>query len=81
MTRIDVEPNPAVEGQPVTITVEGPGPWLVMGDPDGEVREHEPDSQGQIELTAPPGASGGTFTVMNSADPPVSQRVDIVRSG
>ncbi len=78
MPRIDVEPNPAVEGWPVTITVEGAGPWLIAREPDGAVTEYQPDAQGQIELLTPPGTSGQSFTVTNSGTPPDSARIDIV---
>jgi hypothetical protein len=78
MGRIDVSPDPAHEGQPVTITVTGPGPWLISRNPDGEIREYQANASGQIELTAPPGAGGESFTILNSEDPPAQARIDIV---
>lgn len=75
---IVVDPNPAVEGQPVTITVTGPGPWYVAGNPSGEVKEYRPDANNEIELLAPPGGAGESFTVTDFGDPPTNARIDIV---
>ena len=74
---IVVEPNPAVEGQPVTITVTGPGPWYVAGNPSGEITEYQPNPNNEIELLAPPGQAGGSFTITDYGDPPTSARIDI----
>ncbi|HLU38358.1 MAG TPA: hypothetical protein VK081_03175 [Planctomycetota bacterium] len=76
--RIKVDPNPAIEGQPVTITVTGPGPWFIAGDPDGEIREYQPGPNNEIELTAPPGRGGGTFTITDGNG--TSARIDIESS-
>lgn len=76
-SRIKVEPNPAQEGQTVTITVTGPGPWFIAGNPGGEIREYTADHNNQIELTAPPGAGGDSFTITDFGDPPTDARVDI----
>jgi hypothetical protein len=78
--QLEVEPNPAVEGQPVTITVTGSGPWYIGGNPDGELREYRPDRNQEIELTSPPGTAGGSFTVTDFGDPPTEARVNIVSS-
>ena len=74
---IVVEPNPAVEGQPVTITVTGPGPWSIAGNPDGEIKEYSPNQNNEIELLAPPGRAGGSFTITDFGDPPTDARIDI----
>lgn len=68
---VKVQPNPPVEGQPVTITVTGPGPFYVSCDPDGPLVKYTPDAHGEIELTSPPGSAGQSFTVSNYADPTV----------
>ncbi len=68
---VKVQPNPPVEGQAVTITVSGPGPFYVSRDPDGDIVKYTPDAQGEIELSSPPGSAGQSFTVSNYADPTV----------
>jgi hypothetical protein len=73
--RLVVEPDPAIEGQPVTITVTGPGPWTIAGNPDGELREYQPDQNNEIELSAPPGRGGGSFTITDGNG--TSARIDI----
>jgi hypothetical protein len=78
---VSVQPNPPVEGQPVTITVTGPGPFYVSRDPDGDLTRYDADAQGEIELTTPPGAAGQSFTVSNYADPPVDGRFTIAPPG
>ncbi|MEZ5963852.1 MAG: hypothetical protein R3F56_08415 [Planctomycetota bacterium] len=75
---IKVEPNPAIEGQAVTIVVTGPGPWYVAGNPGGEIVEYTPDANNEIELLTPPGQAGGSFTVTDFGDPPTNARIDIV---
>ncbi|HLU37984.1 MAG TPA: hypothetical protein VK081_01285 [Planctomycetota bacterium] len=75
-----MDPNPAVEGQPVTITVTGPGPWYVVPNPSGEPKEYKPDAHNEIELLAPPGNAGGSFTITDFGDPATEIRVDIVSS-
>jgi len=76
--RIVVDPDPAIEGQPVRITVTGPGPWFVAGNPDGEIVEKVPDQNNEIELLEPPGQAGGSFTITDFGDPPTDARIDIV---
>lgn len=77
-SEIKVEPDPAIEGQPVTIIVTGPGPWYVAGNPGGEIVEHRPDNNNEIELLAPPGQAGSSFTITDFGDPPTNVRIDIV---
>lgn len=74
---VTVNPNPPVEGEALTITVTGPGPFYISRDPDGDLVKHTPDAQGEIELSAPPGSAGQSFTVSNYADPPVDGRFTI----
>jgi len=76
---IRIDPDPAVEGQLVTITVPATaqGPWYVSLDPSGEVTEVTPDAQGQVEIM-PPGGGGDSFTVTNFDDPPTGSSFDIV---
>ena len=74
---IRIEPDPAVEGQYVTITVTGSGPWYVARDPGGELTEITPNANGEVEIVTP-GSSGGTFTVTNTTEPIVSNSFAIV---
>jgi hypothetical protein len=71
---INVDPNPAVEGQPVTITVTGPGPWYVTGNPNGDIVEYTPNQNLEIELASPPAGAGASFTVTDFGDPPSDVR-------
>lgn len=77
---IRIEPDPAVEGQLVTITVTGQGPWYVARNPSGELVEIQPDANGEAEI-ATPGVGGETFTVMNTSEPFVNEFFDIVSPG
>lgn len=74
---ITIHPNPAVDGQPVTITLPRGGTWHVSVDGSGEVRTIRADENQQIEITlsAP---NGGTFTVSDGANPPTDASFDIV---
>lgn len=74
---IRIEPDPAVEGQLVSITVTGTGPWYVARDPSGELTEITPDANGEVEIRTP-GVGGETFTVMNTSEPYVNDFFDIV---
>lgn len=74
---VTVEPNPPIEGQGVTITVTGSGPFYINLDPDGDLVAYSPDSHGEIELLQPPGSAGQSFTVSNYDDPPVDGRFTI----
>lgn len=74
---IRIQPDPAVEGQLVTITVTGTGPWYVARDPSGQLTEITPDANGEAEITTP-GVGGETFTVMNTSEPFVNEFFDIV---
>jgi hypothetical protein len=59
-----VEPNPAVEGQPVTITVDGPGPysWSVDGQTAWERLPIDPETR-QGRITLPPSSGGSVLNV------------------
>lgn len=74
-----IDPDPAVEGQMVTITVPATaqGPWYVSLDPSGTLTEVTPDAQGQIEIMTP-GRGGDTFTVTNFDDPPTGASFRVV---
>lgn len=74
---VRVEPSPPVEGQLVTITVAGPGPWYVATNPTGELVEVRPDTNGEVEIRTPASA-GGSFTVTNAGDPAVPESFDVV---
>jgi hypothetical protein len=78
---VTAEPNPPIEGQGVTLTVTGRGPFYMSRDPDGDLIELTPNSDNVIELGQPPGTAGQTFTVTNFGDPPVEGRFTIAPSG
>lgn len=67
---ITTVPNPPVEGQSVVITVPHSGPWLISRDGSGEYSEVTADSRGEIDLPAPPGTGGQSFTISDGRDPP-----------
>ena len=75
---VTIDPNPAVEGQPVRIVVTGPGPWYVSLDGSGAITEVTPQANGEIEILSPPGAGGESFTVTDLGDPPVDGSFPIV---
>jgi hypothetical protein len=79
LTEIVIEPNPAIEGGTVTITLPHGGPWYVSLDPSGQVTRIEPDDNNQVEIAAP-GKGGQTFTVADLSDPMTSASFDIVSS-
>jgi hypothetical protein len=66
---IIVDPNPATEGQPVTITVEGSGPyeWSVFGD-EWQPLTIDPETR-QARITLPPGSGGGVLVVSDNRGP------------
>jgi hypothetical protein len=66
---IVVEPNPAVEGQPVTVRVDGSGPyfWRVSGEEWTEVAIDPETGQGRIDV--PPGSGGDTLVVSDRERP------------
>lgn len=74
---IHVDPDPAIEGGLVTITVSGNGPWYVVRNPTGEPVPITPDANGEAEITVP-GVGGETFTVMNTSEPYQSDFFSIV---
>jgi hypothetical protein len=73
--QISISPNPAVAGQPVLISVPGPGPWYISVDPDGDVHEYNP-TNGEIEISTP-GTGGQTFTVTDFGSPPINETFNI----
>jgi hypothetical protein len=67
---IVVDPNPAIEGSPVTITVSGPGPYSWAVSPTGEWQTVpiDPETQrGQIVL--PAGSGGHVLQISDLAIP------------
>ncbi len=74
---ISPQPNPPREGQTVVITVPHGGPWFVARDGSGEVHEYTPNDRGEIELPAPPGRGGETFTVTDYRDPATEANFNI----
>lgn len=80
LSDIRIDPDPAREGQPVTITFPHGGPWFVGVDPDGEVLEVSPGEDLQAEI-AIPGEGGETFTVTDLRDPPTEGNFNIVSNG
>jgi hypothetical protein len=60
---IVIEPDPVIEGQPVTIKVDGPGPyeWGTFGD-KWEPLPIDPET-GEGRIIVPPGSAGGVLTV------------------
>lgn len=75
---VTIDPDPAVEGQPVSIKVNGPGPWYISLDGTGTITEITPQTAGEIELATPPGVGGQSFTVTDLGDPPVDGSFPIV---
>lgn len=71
MVRSDIttEPDPPIEGQTVVISVPHSGPWFIARDGSGDVVECTANDRGEIELPAPPGRGGETFTVTDYRDP------------
>ena len=69
MTGIQITPDPAIEGQTVSIRLPGAGSWVMARDPDGDLIELHPDVNGMVEVY-PPGAGGDTFSITNFGDPP-----------
>jgi hypothetical protein len=74
---VAIDPNPAVEGQPVRIVVTGPGPWYISRDGSGTLTEVTPHN-GEIELLTPPGTGGQSFTVTDLGEPPIDGSFSIV---
>ncbi len=74
---ITIKPDPAVEGQPVTIHVPEGGTWYVGVDGTGQIVEIKPNDKNEIELTLS-GRGGETFTVTNAGNPPTNASFDIV---
>jgi len=77
MSGVRISPDPAIEGQLVTIILEGSGPWYMARDPDGDLIELQPDANGEAEVQ-PPGSGGDTFSVTNFGDPPLDGNFHIV---
>jgi len=66
---ITVDPDPAIEGQTATITVDGPGPyqWGVFG--EGWQELHVDPETNQAQVVVPSGSGGGTLVVSDHALP------------
>jgi hypothetical protein len=66
---IVVEPNPAAEGQPVSIHVDGAGPhYWRTGDLDWAKIPIDPET-GRGSLTMPPGTGGDTLLISDLRTP------------
>lgn len=74
---ITTVPSPPIEGQGVVIYVPHDGPWWVSLDGSGVLTEVRPDSRGEIDLPAPPGSGGQTFTVSDRGDPSTAASFEI----
>lgn len=70
---IVVDPNPAIEGQPVTINVDGPGPyyWRVAGQ-DWQVVPIDEET-GLARIDVPAGTGGGVLDVSDRQQPSPDQ--------
>ncbi len=77
---IVVDPNPAIEGQPATVTVSGPGPyyWRVAGHPWEEIPIDEESGAGRITL--PAGSGGGVLDISDRRHPTPDQSETLVNS-
>jgi hypothetical protein len=77
---ITVEPNPAVEGQPVVITFPGPGPWFVRreGSSDGWTEVEVDAESNTARLNFPPSPAGGSFSVSDAGTPGTSTSVPVI---
>lgn len=66
---IVVDPNPAIEGQPVTVRVDGPGPhyWRVSGEEWVEIGIDPETGRGTIDV--PPGTGEDVLVVSDLAVP------------
>jgi hypothetical protein len=66
---IVMDPNPPIAGQPVTITVDGPGPykWCVFGD-EWQPLPIDPETR-RATITPPGSAGGGTLGVSDHGGP------------
>ncbi|HLU37793.1 MAG TPA: hypothetical protein VK081_00305 [Planctomycetota bacterium] len=77
---IVVDPDPAIEGQPATIKVNGPGPyyWRVSGRDWEEIPIDEERGTGTITL--PAGSGGGVLDVSDLKMPSPDQSETLVNS-
>ena len=75
---ITTQPNPPVENQSLVIVVPHPGPWSISLDGSGVITEVTADERGQIDLPAPPGVGGQSFSISDGGTPPVDANFDIV---
>jgi hypothetical protein len=71
-----VQPNPAAEGQPVTITVDGPGPyeWGVFGH-GTQTLPVDPET-GRAQVTLPAGSAGGVLVVTDGESDSTAVNID-----
>lgn len=76
---IKVDPNPAVEGQPITITFPGPGPWFIRrdGTSGGWDKVAIDPETNTARLDAPPGQGGDSFSISNLEIPETGINVPI----
>lgn len=77
---ITVDPDPAIEGQPATITVSGGGPyyWRVSGQPWQEIPIDEESGAGRVTL--PAGSGGGVLDISDLKFPAPDQSETLVNS-
>lgn len=75
----EVQPDPPVEGQPVTITFPGPGPWYVRedGSTGGWTEVHVDPESNTARLDAPPAMGGGSFSVSDLEIPESATSVSV----
>ena len=74
---ITTQPDPPVEGQSVVISVPHAGPWLISQDGSGVFTEVSANDRGEIDLPAPPGRGGQTFTIADGRDPVTTANFEI----
>ena len=66
---ITTQPNPPLENQSVVIVVPHSGPWSISLDGSGVVTRYTPNERGEVDLPAPPGGGGQSFTVSDGNSP------------
>lgn len=73
---ITIDPDPAIEGRLVRISLPDGGPWYISLDPSGEVQRLNVTGR-EAEVVAP-GVGGQSFTITNLGSPLVGAGFDIV---